>query len=174
MLPAHLGRLLTFALLVMTLVLAGCAGQQTAVDATPVPAEDGAGDGGGGDAGGPTSDLCSILSADDVAEIAGAEVTDTADNGTDCDYTIGEGDLVNVRYESGFDSNLETARLICDDAEEVSGIGDEALWCPNIDVLYFNKNNQSLAVQLVMILSDPTREPKEIAQDIARRVADGL
>jgi hypothetical protein len=172
MLPAHLGRGLTFALLVIALVLAGCASQQTAVDATPVPAEDG--DGGGDAAAGPTSDLCSILSSDDVAEIAGGEVTDTTDNGTDCDYTIGEGDLVNVRYESGFDPNLETARLICDDAEEVSGIGDEALWCPNIDVLYFNKDNQSLAVQLVMILSDPAREPKEIAQDIARRIADGL
>lgn len=172
MLPAHRGRAFTFALLVSSLAFAGCAAQQPAIESTPAAAEGAGGD--AADAGGPTSDLCSILSSDDIAEIAGAEVTDTTENRTDCDYTLGDGDLVNVRYESGFDPDLETARLICEDAEEVSGIGDEALWCPNVDVLYFNKDNQSLAVQLVMILSDPTLEPKEIAQDIARRIADGL
>jgi hypothetical protein len=171
MLPGPLGRIVALALLIIGIALAGCAGQTAA---TPTPAAEdggGAGDGGGG---GPTSDLCSILPPDDVAEIAGAEVTESTDNETDCDYTVGEADLINVRYESSFDPNLETARLICDDAEDVSGIGDEAIWCPGIDVLYFNKDNQSLAVQLVFILTDPSREPKDIATDIARRVADAL
>jgi hypothetical protein len=167
MLPVPLGRIVAPALLIIGIALAGCAGQTAA---TPAPAENGGGAGGGGGGGGPTSDLCSVLSPDDVAEIAGAEVTDSTDNQTDCDYTVGEADLINVRYESSFDPNLETARLICDDAEDVSGIGDEAIWCPGIDVLYFNKDDQSLAVQLVFILTDPSREPKEIASDIARRV----
>jgi hypothetical protein len=173
MLPAHLGRTLAFALLVVGLLLAGCAGQ-TGTAATPAPEQGDGAEEDGGDGGGPTSDLCSILSADEVAEIAGAEVTDTTDNQTDCDYTVGEADLINVRYESAFDPDLETARMICDSAEEVSGIGDQALWCPDINVLYFNKGDQSLAVQLVFILTDPSRSPKEIASDVARLIAEEL
>jgi hypothetical protein len=174
MLPAHLRRSLALWSLIIGLVLAGCAGQQPAAEATPAPEEGGGGGEGGGEQGGPTSDLCSILSPEEVAEIAGDEVTDTVDSQTDCDYTIGEADLINVRYEGAFDPNLETARIICEDPEEVSGIGDQALWCPDINVLYFNKDNQSLAVQLVFILTDPSRAPKEIASDIARLVADEL
>lgn len=172
MLPIRPGRTLALVLLIIGLALVGCAGQQ-GVAATPAPEQGGGGDGDGGGSG-ATSDLCAILSADEVAEIAGAEVTDTTDNQTDCDYTVGEADLINVRYEGAFDPNLETARIICDNPEEISGIGDQALWCPDINVLYFNKDDQSLAVQLVFILTDPARSPKDIASDVARLVADEL
>lgn len=109
-----------------------------------------------------------------MADLSGGEVTTTDFSDGDCSYTIGEGDLVNVRYESSFDPNLETARLICDDGEDVSGIGDKAIWCPSINVLYFNKGDRSMAVQLVFMMSEPDRELKDIASDIGSRVADGL
>lgn len=171
MLPAHLRRSVWLTALGAMFVLAACGGQPAA------PAVDdntGGGDAGADTGGGGGADLCGILSGDEIGDIAGANVTATEPADGECSYTLDETELINVRYESSFDPNLETARLICDDAEEVSGVGDMALWCPGLNVLYFNKGNSSLAVQLVYVLSEPSRAQKDIATDIARRVADSL
>ena len=56
----------------------------------------------------------------------------------------------------------------------MSGVGDQALWCPNFKVLFFNKGDRSLAVQMLYILSEPARELKDIATDLGIEVANGL
>jgi len=156
-----------------TIAIAGCSAQPGAPGADD---NSGGGDAGGdtGGGGGGGGELCSTVREDEVADLSGGEVSTTELSDGDCSYTIGEGDLVNVRYESSFDPNLETARMICDDGEDVSGIGDQAIWCPSINVLYFNKGDRSVAVQLVFMMSEPDRELKDIASDIGSRVADGL
>lgn len=172
MLPAHLRRSAWIAALLATMTVAACASPQ---QGTTTAATENAGDGdAGGNTGGGGGELCSILSEDEVATIAGSAVTSAELTDGDCDYTIEEADLINVRYESSFDANLEAARMVCEDSEDLSGIGDQALWCPGLNVLYFNKGDRSVAVQLVYILSDPPRELKEIATDLATEIANGL
>ena len=109
-----------------------------------------------------------------MADIAGVEVTETEFVADDCNFTVNETGLINVRYESSFDQDLQTATIICDDGEDVSGVGDQAMWCPSINVLYFNKGDRSLAVQLVLLVEAPERSPKDIATELGREVADGL
>ncbi len=164
---AHLRRLAWPIALVATLALAACspAQQGTTVD-------NGGGDDPGDVVAGAGGELCSILTEQDITTIAGAEVTSSELNEGDCNFTIEETSLINVRYESSFDPNLETARLICDDAEDVE-VGDDAIWCPGVSVLYFNKGDRSVAVQLVF-LTDAPNEAKDVATEIARRIADGL
>lgn len=164
MITADLRRYLWLAGLTVILALAGCSS-----------AQDGGGTVGGGDTGGGGGgDLCSILSEDEVADIAGVDVTETEFVTDDCNYTVDETSLINVRYESAFMENLRTATIICDNGEDVSGVGDQALWCPDINVLYFNKGDRSAAVQLVFLMEEPPRPFKDIATDIGRQVADGL
>lgn len=168
--PAQLRRSAWLIALTAVLAIAGCGGQQAGTDV-----DDNAGDADSGEAvSGAGGALCSILTEQDITQIAGGEVTASDLRGDSCDFTIEETSLVNIRYESQFDPNLETARMICDDGEDVSGIGDQAIWCPSVNVLYFNKGDHSVAVQLVYVMDDPGREQKDIASDIARRVADGL
>lgn len=169
MLLAHPRRSIWLIALTATMAIAGCSAPQ---QGTTVDDNTGGGTGGGGGGGG--GDLCSILGEGEVAELVGGAVTTSELSDDNCNYTIEETSLVNVRYESAFDPNLATAHMICDDGEEISGIGDQALWCPSINVLYFNKGDRSVAVQLVFIMDDPSRELKDIASDIARRIADGL
>lgn len=166
---AQIRRLVLPVALVATLALAACspAQQGTTVD------DNTGGDDVGDVVSGAGGELCSILTEQDITEIAGAEVTASDLSEGDCDFTIEETSLINVRYESSFDPNLETARMICDDAEEISGIGDQAIWCPGVSVLYFNKGDRSVAVQLVF-LTDAPNEAKDVATEIARRIADGL
>lgn len=165
-------RLTWMPFLLLAMILAAC-GQ------TQAPATNGGADteaGAGGDTGGDTGgggDLCSILSEGDVGSIAGTDVTETSFTEDGCDFTVGEFSLVNVRYESSFDPNLETARLVCDDEVDVSGVGDQAIWCPGLNVLFFNRGGDSLAVQLVF-LDDVERDNQQIAEEIARRIAEGL
>ena len=173
MLPAHLRRSVWLTALGVMFVLAACGGQPGAAAPDDNAGGDQGGDAGGGQ-GGDGGRLCTILSEGEIGDIAGATVTTAESTDTDCSYTLDDTELVNVRYESSYDPNLETARLICDDAEDVSGVGDMALWCPGLNVLYFNEGNSSLAVQLVYVLTEPSRAQKDIATDIARRVADGL
>jgi hypothetical protein len=165
---AHLRRLAWPTALVATLALAACspAQQGTTVD-------NAGGDDPGDVVAGAGGELCSILTEQDITTIAGADVTSSELNEGDCNFTIEETSLINVRYESSFDPNLETARLICDDSEDISGIGDQAIWCPGVSVLYFNKGDRSVAVQLVF-LTDAPNEAKDVATEIARRIADGL
>lgn len=173
MLPAHLRRSVWLTAIGAMLALSACGGQPGAA----APDDNaGGGDAGGnqGGNGGGGGELCSIVSEGEIGQIAGGSVTTTELTDTDCSYTLDETELVNVRYESSYDPNLETARLICDDAEDVSGVGDMALWCPGLNVLYFNKGSSSLAVQLVYVMDEPSRPEKDIATDIARRIADGL
>jgi hypothetical protein len=172
MLPARLQRPVWLTALGAMFILAACGAQPGVVAPDDNAAGDTGGDTGGG--GGDGSQLCSTISAEEVGEIVGGPVTATETAETDCDYTLAETDLINVRYESSFDANLETARLICDDGEEVSGVGDMALWCPGVSVLYFNKGDRSLAVQLVLLTAELERSEKDIATEIARRVADSL
>jgi hypothetical protein len=166
---AHLRRLAWPVALVATIALAGCSATQqgTTVD------DDGGADDPGEVVTGAGGELCSILTEQDITTIAGAEVTSSELAEGDCNFTIDETSLINVRYESAFDPNLETARSICDDAEEISGVGDQAIWCPGVSVLYFNKGDRSVAVQLVF-LTDAPREAKDVASEIARRISDGL
>lgn len=166
---AHIRRLAWPIALVGTLALAACSPAQQGTTAGNDSGEDDPADvvaGAGGE-------LCSILTEQDVTQIAGADVTASEFSDGDCDFTIEETSLINVRYESSFDPNLETARLICDDSEDISGVGDQAIWCPGVSVLYFNKGDRSVAVQLVF-LTDAPNEAKEVATEIARRIADGL
>lgn len=171
MLPAQLRRSVWRAALTATMVIAGCSATQPGATTPP---DGGGGNQGGNQGGGAGGDLCSILTEDEVAELAGGDVTNSESSAGDCNFTVNEYELINVRYESQFDPNLETAHLICDDGEEVSGVGDRALWCPSVNVLYFNKGDRTLAVQLVFITTDPARDQKDIASDIARRIAEGL
>jgi hypothetical protein len=178
MLPLHLRRSLWLTALVGAIAITGCTAQQSGGGAEgssgdgAAATDAGGSEGDGGSGGG--GELCSILADADVEEITGADVTEGDMSEGDCNYTLNEGELLNVRYESSFDPGLETARMICDNAEEISGIGDEAIWCPDVNVLYFNKGGQSLAVQLVYILTDPSRPERDIASDVARRIAEGL
>ena len=173
--PSSTCRSLWLTALVTTLVLAGCSGAQPGSTAV-AESSDGGGDddGGNGAAPGAGGELCALLTEEEVAAIAGADVTASEFVDGDCDYTIGDADSINVRYESSFDPNLETARLICEGSEDVSGVGDQALWCPNFNVLFFNKGDKSLAVQMLYMLSEPARELKDIATDIGTAVANGL
>ncbi len=150
------------------LVIAGCSATQ---QGTTV-GDDGGGDDAGGVVTGAGGELCSILSEQDISQIAGAEVTSTDFTEGSCSFTIDEASLVNVRYESAFDPGLTTSRIVCDDAEDVE-IADDAIWCPNISVLFFNKGDSTVAVQLVF-LTDATNEAKDVASEIAHRIADGL
>lgn len=166
---AQLRRSIWPAALLAMLVIAGCSPAQ---QGTTVGDNDGGGDAGGVVTGAGGA-LCSILTEEDISQIAGADVTASELTEDDCDFTIDETSLINVRYESAFDPGLETARMICDDAEDVE-VGDDAIWCPGISVLYFNKGDRSVAVQLVFLTDDAPSEEREIAEEIARRIADGL
>lgn len=171
--PASTRRSLWLTALVTTFVLAGCSGAQPG--SAVADTSDGGGDDGGTDvAPGGGGALCSILTEEEVASIAGVDVTATDFEEGDCDYTIGDADNINLRFESSFDPNLEVARLICDGFEDVSGVGDQAIWCPNLNVLFFNKGDKSLAVQLIYMLAEPSRELKDIATDLATEAANGL
>jgi hypothetical protein len=170
MLSANLRRYFWLAALTAALAIAGCSSAQPGGGDTDGDGGDDGGNGGGGGGG----DLCSTLSEDEVAEITGADVTETEFVTDDCNFTVEETSLVNVRYESSFDQDLQTANIICDNGEDVSGVGDRALWCPDINVLYFNKGDRSLAVQLVFLMEEPPRPFKDIAVDLGREVADGL
>jgi hypothetical protein len=169
MIAAELRRQLWLAGLTAILALAACSSAQPGGD-TADGGDTDSGDAGGGGGG----DLCSILSEDEVADIAGVEVTETEFVSEDCNFTVDETSLINVRYESAFDQDLQTATIICDNGEDVSGVGDQALWCPDINVLYFNKGDRSLAVQLVFLMEEPPRPFKDIATDLGRELADGL
>lgn len=140
----------------MALVLTACsppAGARTA-DASSDPALTG---------------LCEVIAADEVAAITGGEVTATeARDGGECAYTIGESDLVSLRYEPALRSGVAPAREFCADAEDVPGVGDEALWCPALSLLYVRAGEMGLAVQLSFILDAPERAEREIAVDVAR------
>ena len=170
MLSSNLRRAIWLAALTAALAIAGCSAAQPGGGDTGGGDTDG-GDGGNGGGGG---DLCSTLTEDEVADIAGVEVTETEFVSDDCNFTVNETGLINVRYESAFDQDLQTANIICDNGEDVSGVGDRALWCPDINVLYFNKGDRSLAVQLVFMVEAPDRSPKDIATELGRQVADGL
>ena len=137
---------------------------------TTAPATQGGGDGGGRASG----DLCGLVSEDQIAEFSGNDVTATEPSEGGCTWTIGETDAINLRYESAFDPGLEIARQVCDDAEDVEGVGDEAVWCPGFNVLYFNTGPDSLAVQLIYILEEPGRAQRDIAIDIANAALGGL
>ena len=130
----------------------------------------------GGDAGGDANvELCTLVSEDQIAEITGNEVTDAASGESgDCTWTIGDTDAINLRYESSYDAGLAIAEQVCDEDEPVTGVGDEALWCPGISVLYFNTGNRSLAVQLIYILEEPGRPEMDIAVEIAQAALGGL
>ena len=169
MLSSNLRRVVWLAALTAALAITGCSSAQPDGGGTADGGDtDGGGNGGGG------GDLCSTLTEDEVADIAGVEVTETEFVSDDCNFTVDETGLINVRYESSFDQYLQTANIICDNGEDVSGVGDRALWCPDINVLYFNKGDRSLAVQLVFVLEAPDRSPKDIATELGRQVADGL
>ena len=149
---------------------------------SPVPGNAGGGNGqqgteqgGGGDDGAATNaDLCELVTEEQVAEISGGEVTKSASGEGECDWTIGDTDVINLRYEGSYDPGLDVAEQICDDEEAVSGVGEEAVWCPGISVLYFNTGGRSLAVQLVYILEEPDRPEKDIAVEIAQAALEGL
>ena len=169
MLSSNLRRSVWLGALTAALAITGCSSAQPDGGGTADGGDtDGGGNGGGG------GDLCSTLTEDEVADIAGVEVTETEFVSDDCNFTVNETGLINVRYESSFDQDLQTANLICDTGEDVSGVGDRALWCPDINVLYFNKGDRSLAVQLVFLVETPDRSPKDIATELGRQVADGL
>ena len=180
---AMLSRLPLFAVILALLAITACQSPTTApVDPNGGGDQNGENQGGGddgddgGDGGdGPNADLCEVVTEEQIEEASEAEVTET-ESGEDgsCDWTIGEGSLINLRYEGSFDTSLSIARQICDDEEDVSGIGDEALWCPGVSVLYFNKGDRSLAVQLVYVLEEPARDERDIATDIAEIAAGGL
>ena len=171
------------ALVFLVLTLAACGG------ATTPPADDG-GDGdaeqtqdvgeNGGDEGGDdepaTADICNLVSDEEIEEIAGQAVTESSGE-TSCDWTLSENNLITVRYEGSYDAGCEIAReYVCEEeVEQVSGVGDEAIWCPDVSVLYFNTAGQSLAVQLVLFGEDPLERPeRDVATDLAELVVDRL
>lgn len=180
MTTAMLSRLPLFAVILALLAVTACQSPTTApVDPNGGGDQNGEDQGGGDDGGnggdGATVDLCEVVTEEQIEEASEAEVTET-ESGEDgsCDWTIGEGSLINLRYEGSYDTSLSVARQICDEEEDVSGVGDEALWCPGVSVLYFNKSGQSFAVQLVYVLEEPAREERDIATDIAEIAASGL
>lgn len=178
-------RALGVALLLVALVATACTGApagnagnvatpQATEDVSPDETQDGD-DQGGDDSGGDASDqaLCDLISEQEIADASGSEVTEI-EAGGGCNWTVGEGNLINLRYEGSHDPGFEIARQICDEFEDVSGVGDEALWCSDLNVLYFNTGGTSLAVQLVYVLDEPARPPLDIATDVAELAADRL
>ena len=179
--PAYLSRLAAVPILTAVLLLAACGGAPAAPGGGGGGGGGGATSGGGGGAGGDDGgnvdtsvDLCEIVTGDEIEEISGSEVTNTESSDGQCDYTVGESDLINLRYQGSFDSGLEIARQVCDGPEDVSGVGDEAIWCPEVSALYFNDGGRSLAVQLVYILEEPSGDEREIATEIAELAASRL
>ncbi len=172
------------ALVFLVLTLAACGGAATppaddggdgGAEQTQGAGGDGDEDGGGGDDGDPTTaNLCEVVSEDEIGEIAGQEVTETAEGETNCDWTLSQNNLITVRYEGTHDAGFEIGRQVCDEVEEVSGVGDEAIWCPGVSVLYFNTGGRTIAVQLVLFGDPVDRTELEIATEIAELLVDRL
>ena len=121
----------------------------------------------------PANDVCAAIAVEEIEEITGAEATDTVAGDGECDWTIGSGDLINLRYES-FGPGLEAERQSCDDEEDVRGVGDETIWCRGANVLYVREGEAGFAVQLVFIADAAEGEPRDIAVEIARLATERL
>lgn len=132
------------------------------------------GDDDGGEGGEGAGEVCDIISEAEIEGITETDVTETVTTSNSCNWTIGEFSVIDVRDEGTFDDSLEVHRQICEDEEDVSGVGEEAIWCEGITLLYFNDGGRTMAVQLVLFEGELERDPLEVATDIAQLVVDRL
>ncbi len=56
---------------------------------------------------------------------------------------------------------------------DVSGVGDEAIWCASVGLLYFNHRGRAMWVSLNLLDAGEDREV-DVAVDIARAAVAGL
>lgn len=153
-------------------------GNPSVVGSTPVGGTHQAGGGQpaassvGGAAGVPT-DMCAVVSGQDVAVIVGKDLAETKPEGDWCtwDFTDkkagsikGIGGSVIVRYEDD-DTTLGITKTAFPNGEDVS-IGDGGYWTDGLSVLSVAKGGHVYDVQL--ILFDKADPRKEMAMKIAQ------
>lgn len=103
-----------------------------------------------------TSDMCAVLSIEQVASITGHSATiDARSSNLDtCTYSIATPGAaspaydITLRTEDVF-GDLATAKQAFADGQDVDGVGEGAYWSPTVEALWFSAGGRLLAVQLV-------------------------
>ena len=146
-------------LMLASILLAACGGS------TPA-ATTGAGGGGssaapaasaGGGGAASTSDMCALISKDEVGAAAGDTVTTVEPDTKGCTWTLSKLNAINLRIETDEASDFSAQKLLFPDGRDVQGLGDRAFWGPSLAVLYSVFKGKTYAVQLVLFANDDAR-----------------
>lgn len=163
-------------LIAVILLLAACG-----TGAVPSTAAEGAPDAGGGDVGGGGGDDACLNTVEEVSaaldvEVTEAENTATPGGGAGCIYYTDKA-AFEIAYTIGLSAGGSVAQQIfdsfaADDAEEVSGIGDEALWYGG--GLVIRKGDRLLSIGAVPTVDLDEAALRAILTDLGRAAADRL
>jgi len=172
----HLTRRLATLIAVM-LLLAACG-----TGAVPSTVAEGAPDAGGGDVGGGGGDDACLNTVEEVSaaldvEVTEAENTATPGGGAGCIYYTDKA-AFEIAYTISLSAGGSVAQQIFDSfaadeaAEEVSGIGDAALWYGG--GLVIRKGDRLLSIGAVPTLDLDEAALRAILTDLGRAAADRL
>jgi hypothetical protein len=130
---------------VLVLVAAACGGGSSNPSTGPGSTSTPAG-------GGPTSAICSLVTAAEMSQFMALTLTidPAGSNTTKCDYTTAADDpvtaLVEVRYDT---ATLATDKTVWSGGSDQTVGGHPGYWVENVKALWVDLGSQRLVVQLV-------------------------